>query len=139
MHEVTLLNSCLPFVFLLYILIDNISQCKRSTVVKMINVKSENNSLNLSEDNIFENRHKSTVHKWPRFRRYITNKCANIRDIKDKSIYIETLSASSVKRTLRRIYKSIFRSRYQGYEKFLSDEEKRFLYAFDGRSLVEGC
>lgn len=105
----------------------------------MLNVQSQNNSLKFSEENLFENRHTSTSHNWSKFRCYVSKKCANIRDIKNKSIYIETLSASSVKRTLRRIYKNVFKSRYQGYEKFLTDEEKRFLFAFDGRTLVEGC
>lgn len=105
----------------------------------MVNVNSQNNSFEVSEENLFENKHNSTHHKWSKFRCFVTKKCANIRDIKDKSIYIETLSTSSVKRTLRRIYKNFFKSRYQGYEKFLTDEEKRFLLAFDGRSLVEGC
>lgn len=104
----------------------------------MLNVQPQNNALELSEEKLFENRCTTTHYKWSRLRRYVAKKCANIRDIKDKSIYIETLSASSVKRTLRRIYNNIFESRYQGYEKFLTDEEKRFLFAFDGRSLVEG-
>lgn len=105
----------------------------------MLNVQSQNNFFELSEEKLFENKHSSNIHNWSKFRRYVNKKCANIRNIKDKSIYIETLSASSVKRTLRRIYKNIFKSRNQGYEKFLTDEEKRFLFAFDGRSLVEGC
>lgn len=103
----------------------------------MLNVQAQNNSLELSEEKLFEDKHTTTHFKWSRFRHYVNKKCANIRDIKDKGVYIETLSASSVKRTLRRIYKNIFKSRYQGYEKFLTDEEKRFLIAFDGRTLVE--
>lgn len=114
------------------------SQYNLGTKVKMLKVQSQNNSLELSEEKLFENNHSSTLHNWSRFRCYVTKKCANIQDIKDKSIYLETLSASSVKRTLRRIYRNIFKSRYQGYEKFLTDEEKRFIFAFDGRSLVEG-
>lgn len=103
----------------------------------MLNIQSQNKTFEFPEENLFGN--KTTLHKWSRFRRYVAKKYDNIRDIKEKSIYIETLSTSSVKRTLRRIYKNIFKSRYQGYEKFLTDEEKRFLFAFDGRSLVEAC
>lgn len=116
----------------------NGSQCNPAPEVNMLNAQSQNNIFELSEGFYVQNKHNSTRHKWSKFRCYVAKKCANIRVIKDKSVYIETLSASSVKRTLRRFYRNIFKSRHQGYEKFLTDEEKRFLLTFDGRGLVEG-
>ena len=64
-------------------------------------------------------------------------KCTAIGDIRHKRVYIETLSVSSVKRSLNRICRKFFKSRSNGYEKILSDEEKRLNLATD-RSLVEG-
>lgn len=117
---------------------NNSCQC-RAPEINMSNVQSQNKFSELTEGNFFKTKPNSNRHKLSKIRCYVAKKCANIRDIKNKSVYIETLSASSVKRTLRRFYKNIFKSRYQGYEKFLTDEEKRFLFDFDGCSLVEGC
>lgn len=74
--------------------------------------------------------------KWSKFKNYVAKKRDNI-DVKDKRIYLDTLSVASVKRSLFRVYKCIFKSKYSGYDRFLSDEEKRLMLAID-HSLVEG-
>lgn len=76
--------------------------------------------------------------KWIKFKYYVNKKkCFSIADIKDKRVYFDTLSLSSVKRSLNRICKHIFKSGTGGYEKIISDDEKRF-YLNTDRSLVEG-
>lgn len=74
--------------------------------------------------------------KWLK-NKYFNKKYPTLGDIRDKKVYFETLSVSSVKRSIYRIYRNLFKRRSSGYEKFLSDEEKRFCFPTD-RSLVEG-
>lgn len=76
--------------------------------------------------------------KWLKHKYYSNKKkCVAISDMREKMVYFETLSVSSIKRSLNRICRKIFSSRSSGYEKFLSDEEKRFYFDID-RRLVEG-
>lgn len=78
--------------------------------------------------------HKFVLKKWSNFKHYVAKKRVNVID---KGVYLETLSVESVKRSVSRAYKNIFKTKRRGYEKFLSDEEKRFLFGPDF-GLVEG-
>lgn len=98
---------------------------------------SINKSEILEEDIKVKNELKYSITKWTKFKIYINKKSGNKPDNRNKHIYIKTLSVASVNRTLKRIYNKIFRSRYHGYEKFLSEEEKRFIYTMDSY-MVEG-
>lgn len=85
-----------------------------------------------------DNKKNNKCMKWLKSKYYYNKKrCTAIGDIRHKKVYLETLSVSSVKRSLNRICKKIFKPRSSGYEKFLSDEEKRLYLATD-QSLVEG-
>lgn len=75
--------------------------------------------------------------KWMKFKSYVNKKCAAISDIRDKRVHFETLTVKSVKRNINKICKGLFKSQSSGYEKFLSDEEKRLNLTTD-LSLVEG-
>lgn len=86
-------------------------------------------------ENTYQKNSKISV-KWCRFKHFVAKKRANI-DTKDKRVYLETLSVASVKRSFYRAYKRIFKSKHSGYERFLSDEEKRFMFNID-YSVVEG-
>lgn len=80
---------------------------------------------------------KTSSVKWCKYKKYISRKC-NFENIKNRNIiYFQTLSASSAKRTLARIFNNLFKSQHAGYEKFLSDEEKRFINVKTNRELVE--
>lgn len=74
--------------------------------------------------------------KWSKFKHYVAKKRANT-DLKDKRVYLDTLSVASVKRSFYRVYRRIFKSKYSGYDRFLTDEEKRLMFAID-HSVVEG-
>lgn len=73
--------------------------------------------------------------KWLKFKKYVVKKRANI-DLVDPRVYMETLSVESVKRSLCRVCRRIFKSKHSGYNRFLSDEEKRLMPV--DYSLVEG-
>lgn len=102
-----------------------------------IMLKDNKNNLDLFSH---DSEKKSKCMKWLKFKYYSNKKkCIAIGDIRDKRVYFETLSVSSVKRSLNRICRKLFKpsAKSSGYEKILSDEEKRFYFATD-RSLVEG-
>jgi hypothetical protein len=66
--------------------------------------------------------------KWLEFKKYLIKKYITLSEVKNKRIYIQTLSVASVKSNINKLCKRIFKSRHSGYEKFLSDDEKRLLY-----------
>lgn len=82
------------------------------------------------------NKNKIISVKWSKFKHFVGKKRANI-DVKDKRIYLETLSVASVKRSVYRVYRRIFKSKHSGYDRFLTDEEKRLMFSKD-YSWVEG-
>lgn len=86
---------------------------------------------NLSDDK------RNQFQKWLKLKRYLQKNIVKVTNLKEKRIYVDTLSVSSVKRSCNRLCERIFKSRSSGYEKFLSDEEKRLNLATD-LALVEG-
>lgn len=98
-------------------------------------LNKENNKNNLEIFETSKTRIKNNTVKWYHFKTLVSKQCSNISDIKDKSVYIKTLSAASVKRTLCRIYERVFKSRHSGYEKFLTDEEKRLYLLADNNRM----
>jgi hypothetical protein len=72
--------------------------------------------------------------KWCQFKTVIHGHCSNMANVKDRSVYLTTLSAASVKRSLCRMYERVFKSRRSGYEQFLSDEEKKLILMADNCS-----
>lgn len=90
------------------------------------------------EEVVYYETKKTSSTKWAKFKRYVAKKCIVMSELKDRKVYVETLSVVSVKRTLNRLCNKVFQSRYSGYQNFLSDEEKRLCYAVNHRSLVEG-
>lgn len=97
------------------------------------------NNFELFDNNKLNHHSKKIIFaKWMKFKQCVSKKCTKT-DNKDNSVYFETLSVASVKRTLRRIYRQMFKSQYNGYEKFLSDEERRLnYYVLDNYNMVEG-
>lgn len=75
--------------------------------------------------------------KWDRFKSFVAKKRVTITEIKEKRVYVDTLSVASVKRSVCRVYKRIFKSKRSGYERFLTDDEKRLMFHID-YSVVEG-
>lgn len=59
---------------------------------------------------------------------------------KKKSLHIESLDFSTIKRNIRRFCERKFKlkSKYSGYEQFLTDEEKRCLVVVCESRVVEG-
>lgn len=100
--------------------------------------KDNKTNLDIFSDNS-DNKNSKKCIKWLKSKYYSNKKkCVAVGSIRNKSsVYFETLSVSSVKRSLNRICRKLFKSPTSGYEKFLSDEEKRFFFTTD-RSLVEG-
>lgn len=103
----------------------------------MVNDKPVEDLKTLREE-IF-NQSKIKTAKWSKLKRYMVKKSVHFITIKDKRVYFETLSVSSVKRSLNRFCKSVFKSRHSGYEHFLTDEEKRFILNTDKYTMVEGA
>lgn len=70
--------------------------------------------------------------------KYFSRKCSRIFDVKDKSVYIETLTVASTKRTIKRFYTKLFKNRSSGYEQLMTDEERRLNNKLEYISVVEG-
>lgn len=76
---------------------------------------------------------------WPKLKYYLNIKRVAIKSYREKSVYIETLSMKSIKRSYCRLYKRVFKSNHCGYERLLTEEEKRFSCSIDKYSIVEGA
>lgn len=75
--------------------------------------------------------------KWSKYKKYLSKKCNSDKTKRKHVAYIETISVSSAKRAIVKIFRNIFVSRYTGYEKFLTEEEKRFIIIKNNRDMVE--
>lgn len=53
-----------------------------------------------------------------------------VQNIKDNSVYIETLSLKSIKRSMQRTFKIKRSPKSAGYVKFLTDEERQSVFVF---------
>lgn len=102
----------------------------------MVNEKHKN--IELLKEEIFSKKNVKSNSKWPKFKCYLSKKRICIPNFQNRHVYLETISVNSVKRSLSKICRSIFKSRYNGYEQFLTEDEKRFLFNVDNYSVVEG-
>lgn len=105
--------------------------------MKVLNDNLNNNFDILSED-IPSNKLKLATEKCSKLRKYFSRKCTKIVNINNKSVYIETLSVASAKRSIKQFYKKLFKNHLNGYEQLLTDEERRLTNVVDYINVVEG-
>lgn len=106
----------------------------------MYSILDQENSVNdldilFEESSCYEP--KDLNSKWSKFKQYITRKCVIISEFRERKVYVETLNVVTVKHTLNKLCNRVFKSRNSGYKKFLSDEEKRFIYPVNLCKAVE--
>lgn len=105
--------------------------------MKVINDVSKNNFEILHEDIILQQGNINANESF-KIKKFLYKKCSKALSIKNKRVYIDTLTVASVKRTIQRFYRKLFSNRLNGYESLLSDEERRLTDVVDYRREVEG-
>lgn len=107
----------------------------------MYSYLEQENSLNnmdlLHEESLYFEPKIINYSKWSKFKRFISKKCVIITEIKDRKSYVESINVVTVKHTINRFCNRVFKSKNSGYQKFLSDEEKRFILPVNHCSMVE--
>lgn len=80
---------------------------------------------------------KNTTVKCSKIRKYISNKCNEVVSLKDKNVYLDVLNFASAKRSITKFCNKLFKNRTKGYDKLLTDEERRLTNNVDYISVVE--
>lgn len=85
-----------------------------------------------------EPKESSKKDKFLKLKKIFNTNCDLVSSVKEKRVYFKTISADSIRRSVKRICNSFrIKSKNSGYEKFLTDEEKR-LHCVCDNGIIEG-
>lgn len=75
---------------------------------------------------------------WQNINEFLSKKVSFVRQIRNRSVYLRTLSVASIRRSVKRICSSLLTSNHEGYEEFLTEEEMRCILKKDTCVPVDG-